>query len=518
MPVAQRLNVLGLLLVVFFFESAHTEPVATAAVGHQQPITDLVLSPDGHYLLSEGADDGVIKLWDVAGRREVASYQFADSHGERHGAVLMSFSADGHRLLLDDPGSLTDPPESGTGGDVPPTADHSTSGIHILHGKNIVDAASGELIVNGPSSTPLHSYGSAAELRTSGDRPMIVDSWTGESISMLPEVPGVRPVALSEDRTTLLTVSTSSSTTSGVTASRKSVMSHILEAAGDALLLASAVVPGVSLLHGADSLRGALAAESAADQAFDLSIGAAGAYVASSVTDILPEPRQTVLTEVQVWSLKKQRPTRRVRIKKMVMDSSVAPALSPDGHLLAVQPSSDSLRIYDLTAGKGQMIKLNPAVKRHAAGFIFSPDGRYLAVRSGPTPEESATSNATGESRGRGTLTVYDARNGSVVCQPVLRAGDDEFSARLERLSFNRDGTLLALNAQTPNGSDGRRVDGVEMWHLPDGTAVDVRATSVAFSADGHTVALGLPSGAPALLDVTSGISTPIAEVAAVGR
>jgi WD40 repeat protein len=57
--------------------------------GHKAPVMSLVFSPDGRTLLS-GSWDQTVRLWDVAGSREKAAYNW-----ERGKVQCVTFAADG---------------------------------------------------------------------------------------------------------------------------------------------------------------------------------------------------------------------------------------------------------------------------------------------------------------------------------------------------------------------------------------------------------------------------------------
>ena len=162
-------------------------------------------------------------------------------------------------------------------------------------------------------------------------------------------------------------------------------------------------------------------------------------------------------------------------------------AFSPDGKRLATTSSSSAggVRIWDTVHG---LEHLAIALDGDAHGVEFSPDGRLFAI---------------GQHNGR--IVLHDSVSGAEVLAISAH------KSNVHDLAFSPDGKLLASagkdgTASIWDASDGRRV------HFIDGLA-DARA--VAFSPDGHQLAIGAWSGAIKILHLTAhGIrETPVRPV-----
>src|SRR5882724_5366330 len=83
----------GLLATVLLaFADAPQEAAAPAALAHPKPVHSVVFSPDSRTLLS-GGDDGNVRVWDVATRREVRRWK-----GHEGGVLALALTGDGKTL------------------------------------------------------------------------------------------------------------------------------------------------------------------------------------------------------------------------------------------------------------------------------------------------------------------------------------------------------------------------------------------------------------------------------------
>ena len=166
-------------------------------------------------------------------------------------------------------------------------------------------------------------------------------------------------------------------------------------------------------------------------------------------------------------------------------------AFSPDGKRLAVVdarerfhvgevlPPPATVRVFDLAQGR-QVLTLEQAGERVA----FSPDGRWIATRSNPRPEEEALV---------GAVRLWDAQTGKQGAAFRLTEG------AAGGLAFSPDARFLALAGKpivllevTPSG-------------LRLAQTIDREGRSLAFSPDGRLLAASAWPGHVDLWDVGTG-------------
>ena len=70
------------------------KPIAVLE-GHSDRIASIAFSPDGNMLASVGGDD-IVRLWDVAGEREIGAFKVETSHG----VISVAFTSDGKTLVV----------------------------------------------------------------------------------------------------------------------------------------------------------------------------------------------------------------------------------------------------------------------------------------------------------------------------------------------------------------------------------------------------------------------------------
>ncbi|HEY7314832.1 MAG TPA: protein kinase [Gemmataceae bacterium] len=166
-------------------------------------------------------------------------------------------------------------------------------------------------------------------------------------------------------------------------------------------------------------------------------------------------------------------------------------AFSPDGRTCATGHEDGVIRLWDTESGK---VRTELRVEEPASVFslAFSSDGRFLVGGYG-SPNEN-----------RGMPRLWDLSSGQVVWQ--LPGGCGNLSA----VAFSPDGGTLAFasHRRSANGSRVRlwdlaaRKQQAEVPLLPEGERV---VHSLAFAADGKTLALGCQDGSIRLCDAADG-------------
>ena len=194
-------------------------------------------------------------------------------------------------------------------------------------------------------------------------------------------------------------------------------------------------------------------------------------------------------------------------------------AFSPDGETLAVASDEGIVRIWDTETGAQKGMISGHA--RPISGAAFSPDSRLIAgfvggvlvlwdAESGERSSElseirieavSAAFSPTGgliAFGGVGEVHLWDLNTDAPV-RSLTGLPDD-----VGRLAFSPDGSLIA-------GADTSRMPIVGLWDARTGELLHLfpfpsgEITSLAFSADGHTLAIASRHGGVRLRDVRTG-------------
>ncbi|MBL7493625.1 TIR domain-containing protein [Frankia sp. AgB1.9] len=170
---------------------------------------------------------------------------------------------------------------------------------------------------------------------------------------------------------------------------------------------------------------------------------------------------------------------------------------SPDGRTLAsAESSAGSVRLWDVTDPSAPR-PLGRPLTGHTNWVLsirFSPDGTILAC-------------GCGSGGGGGSLQLWDMTNRTAhhpLGPPLTGQTTEAWS-----VVFSPDGTILASGSGRMDGN-GDDHNTVRLWDLTDRTAprplgppLTGDAASVAFSPDGHTVAIGDGDNTVQLWDVT---------------
>jgi WD40 repeat protein/class 3 adenylate cyclase len=164
-------------------------------------------------------------------------------------------------------------------------------------------------------------------------------------------------------------------------------------------------------------------------------------------------------------------------------------AFSLRGHMVASASADGAIQLWDVTdPAHPRPLGRPPTAGDVSVGSLaFSPSGHTLASSSG-----LASSANTANGSGGGTVQLWDVTNPAhprPLGQP-LTAGDGP----VDSVAFSPDGHTLAISANTANGNGST----VELWDVADpahprllGQAQtgNELVDSLAFSSDGHTLA-----------------------------
>jgi WD40 repeat protein len=443
--------------------------------GHAGGAWSVAFAPDGKMLASGGAD-GAIRLWDVESGQE----RFP-SQGMEAVVRSVAFRADGKRVVGGDSAGMLRFRDAGTGEEQPAIKAHDGPvGWVAFSADGKILTSAGKVRAN------------AEEFQEKFDEIRFWNPETHLSIRTL-RINGFRdhfPIALSADGNLLAHASRADSV-------------DLFEATGElrASLPTTSTLVGVGFspdgrtLAGGDS-SGRVLLWDTAPKAERLTVESKGskieewnralvAYSADGRTLFIGARGRLALFDPTTGAPKEGLPGG--------MHWEQSAAISPDGRLYATVKGK-TIRLLELPGGKERAVLAGH--DRPVAGLAFSPDGSLLAsvspgIKFGDPKE----------------IKVWDMKTGQ---ERATLPSTDGFL-----MAFSPDGKTLATAGQqrkTWYNYTGRAiVYWLRLWDLPSGQercAVRIETpsiTSIAFSPDGATLAIGRWSNDIALLDTTSG-------------
>lgn len=425
--------------------------------GHAGGIHALALSPNGRYIASSGSQDGSVKIWDVASGQEIRN--FSGFGGVGQGADLLAFSEDSTQVITHENGGAVKVIEVASGREV------RTVGS-LLGGGGAVSTNGRFAAVSEPSE----SKANRSAIMGGSHALSILELSSGKIIWTLPDSEMQKPVAISQDGKTVVTIKTDIGLSSS-----SSVMGTIGSTLG--------------------------------------SIVGMGSFFESSQVP-------TFKQELLVWNV----PAKKLRrtLPYIAMSEGISGTLSPAGRYLVTEaPTDRTLHVLDIETGKPavsismQVSGMKGMAMTHAMNF--SPDGKVLAVAKGdglatllefPIGREIKQLDATSLNfspdgrtlivgpRGGGAPYLEDRETGK---ETRLAGGVSEVSD----LAFTADGRSVVAGMHGGSAKLWDLATGqlVRTFDCPDGMAV----TSVAVSRMQPLLATGCVNGSAWGWDLASG-------------
>jgi WD40 repeat protein len=455
--------------------------------GHTRGLSSVAFAPDGTQVITS-SQDGTARLWDIATGQEVR--QFPEPAGEPGYAV---FAPDGKTVLTVGTDYTARLWDAHTGAAVQQFSDHTGSGV-----REVAFAPDGKTVLTGDydSTARLWDVATGAPLRTfaghadqvnaiafAPDGQSIVTAGN-EGIALVWSVPlppaasplggptdKVGDLAFSPDGKYVLTGN------SDQTARLWDAQTHaaVQQFAGH-----TAGIVSVAFSPDGQSVLTSSADESA--RVWNTQTGAAVISVTEGISGIygavFAPDGKTVLTKEEgehgrtltVWDAQTGQ-----RVRHFVLPDDVNVfGFSPDGTWVLISPVNDSLRIWDLLAGREvRRLSGNTNVVQYA---IFSPDGKYVLGGSGDH-----------------MARLWDAQTGQVVQTFVGH------TSSVRGIAFSPDGRYVLTSSDDKTA---------RLWDVRTGqelrrfTGPAEAVYGVAFAPNGRQVATVSADGTARLWDV----------------